>query len=353
MEMDIKGLRFIDVRSNPNVIASPEKIPILKDRGFIELYGKLFANIRFECILEFGIAKGGSAILHTVLFEPKKYVGIDIKQPEEDIIKTIQALNLNNIIKLYFNTSQNDEKKIRDIIQTEFPDGIDLIIDDASHLFDLTLKSFEISFPYLKPNGYYIIEDWGWAHWRNFKGYKGLPALSQIAFLLIMMHASFPELIAQVKFVHPALIIVLKGSMKVIPEFFKIRTFININDFSSMTYLNYTFYKDFLVDRVVFLDGHVDVVDSEKIAGWILDTSGGPCRFGIRVNGKIAYEGITNVERKDIKQIYGITHNAGFHVPLQEINIPNDYEEISVEVFHIPSGVIVPGNYQKVKVKKP
>jgi hypothetical protein len=28
-------------------------------------------------------------------------------------------------------------------------------------------------------------------------------------------------------------------------------------------------------------------------------------------------------------------------------------EEISVEVFHIPSGVIVPGNYQKVKIKKP
>jgi len=161
MEMDIKGLKFIDVRSNPNVIASPEKIPILKDRGFIELYEKLFANSRFECILEFGIAKGGSAILHTVLFEPKKYVGIDINQPEEDILKTIHSLSLDNIIKLYFNTSQNDEKKIRDIIQTEFPDGIDLIIDDASHLFDLTLKSFEISFPYLKPDGYYIIEDWG------------------------------------------------------------------------------------------------------------------------------------------------------------------------------------------------
>jgi hypothetical protein len=280
-------------------------------------------------------------------------VGIDIKQPEEDILKTIQALNLDNIIKLYFNISQNDEKKIRDIIQTEFPDGIDLIIDDASHLFDLTLKSFEISFPYLKPNGYYTIEDWGWAHWRNFKNYKGLPALSQIAFLLIMMNASFPELIAQVKFVHPALMIVQKGSMKVIPEFFKIKNFININDFSAMTYLNCTFYKDFLVDRVVFLGGHVDVVDSEKIAGWILDTSGGPCRFGIRVNGKIVYEGITNVERKDIKKIYGITHNAGCHVPLQEINIPNDLEEISVEVFHIPSGVIVPGNYQKVKIKKP
>jgi hypothetical protein len=31
MEMVIKGLRFIDVRSNPMLIASPEKIPILKD----------------------------------------------------------------------------------------------------------------------------------------------------------------------------------------------------------------------------------------------------------------------------------------------------------------------------------
>ncbi|WP_448583925.1 CmcI family methyltransferase [Thermocrinis sp.] len=306
-EFKIKDITFWDARNIyfNEIKTTPDKVPILKDREFIKLYEKLSEQIAPKNILEFGIAKGGSAILHSILFNPAKYVAFDIRNSEEDILETISKLGLQNTIKLYFNISQDDREKIKNIIQEEFPSGIDLIIDDASHLFDLTLKSFEISFPYLNPYGYYIIEDWGWAHWRNFKGYKGLPALSQIAFLLIIM-----------------------------------------------TFLNYTFYKDFIFGRVFFLGGHVDVVDSEKIAGWILDSSMGPSKFGIRINGKIVYEGITNVERKDIKEIYGITHKAGFHVSLQEINIEKDLEEISIEVFHIPSGAVVPGNYQKLEVKK-
>ena len=349
-EFVIKGVTFYDARNIPfqDIKATPEKVPILKDRGFLELYRRLFEGKKIKNILEFGIAKGGSVVYHTLVFEPDKYVGIDIIDPQNDVLETISKLGLQEKVKLYFNTSQDDENKIRKIIEEEFPSGIDLIIDDASHLFDLTLKSFEISFPYLNEWGYYVIEDWGWAHWRLFKGYSGLPALSQLGFLLIIMHASYPELLTNIRFEHPALILVQKGHMKVIPELFNIKNFININDFRQMTYLNYMFYNDFVKNRVLFMGGNVDVVDEEKIAGWILDSSWGPPRFGVRVNGKIVYEGVANVEREDIKKIYGVSYKTGFYVKFKNLNVPEDFEELNIEVFHLPSGVIVPGNYKAI-----
>ena len=41
---------------------------------------------------------------------------------------------------------------------------LDLVVDDASHLLDLTRTSFNILFPRLRPGGVYMIEDWAWAH---------------------------------------------------------------------------------------------------------------------------------------------------------------------------------------------
>jgi hypothetical protein len=41
---------------------------------------------------------------------------------------------------------------------------VDLVIDDASHLYDESRASFETLFPLLHPGGLYIIEDWRWQH---------------------------------------------------------------------------------------------------------------------------------------------------------------------------------------------
>ena len=37
---------------------------------------------------------------------------------------------------------------------------LDLVIDDASHLYGPTMASFEVLFPRLRPGGLYVIEDW-------------------------------------------------------------------------------------------------------------------------------------------------------------------------------------------------
>jgi hypothetical protein len=38
------------------------------------------------------------------------------------------------------------------------------VIDDASHIYEPTRASFETLFPYLRPGGLYIIEDWQWSY---------------------------------------------------------------------------------------------------------------------------------------------------------------------------------------------
>ena len=43
------------------------------------------------------------------------------------------------------------------------------MIDDASHLYGPTKNSFECLFPLLRRGGLYIIEDWAWEHWDEFK----------------------------------------------------------------------------------------------------------------------------------------------------------------------------------------
>jgi hypothetical protein len=47
----------------------------------------------------------------------------------------------------------------------EFSAPLDLVIDDASHIYGPTKASFQALFPLLRPGGLYLIEDWAWAHW--------------------------------------------------------------------------------------------------------------------------------------------------------------------------------------------
>ena len=66
-----------------------------------------------------------------------------------------------------------------------------MIIDDASHHYDLTKQSFQIAFPYLKDGGYYIIEDWSWAHWpenqSDTHGWSAQPALTNLIIELVVL----------------------------------------------------------------------------------------------------------------------------------------------------------------------
>jgi hypothetical protein len=55
------------------------------------------------------------------------------------------------------------------------PEGFDIIIDDASHLGELTKTAFWHLFDnHLKPHGLYVIEDWGTGYWSDWPDGKRL-----------------------------------------------------------------------------------------------------------------------------------------------------------------------------------
>lgn len=53
--------------------------------------------------------------------------------------------------------SQTDSTALRNI--SDGAGGFDVIIDDASHVSSLTIRSFVILWPHLKPGGLYVVED--------------------------------------------------------------------------------------------------------------------------------------------------------------------------------------------------
>lgn len=145
-----------------------------KIKSLIDQYAKFWAtreDVSPRNIFEIGLWDGGSLVFWFECFHPEKHVGIDILQREDGPYFTqyLASKGINEQIVTYWNTSQTDSEQLRKIIKVEFGGSLDLVIDDASHMYAATKTSFEILFPLLRPGGLYIIEDWAWAHWKEFQ----------------------------------------------------------------------------------------------------------------------------------------------------------------------------------------
>ena len=142
------------------------------------------------------------------------------------IDEIIFAHNLGEKLKLHFGTSQADPTAVRQIMDSDFGgEKLDLVIDDASHHYDLSRKSFEIIFPRLREGGLYIIEDWQWAHmddprYQNGEVFGGQPALTNFIFELLIAYGSHPDLFWNIV-VRDWFVALQKGS-KQLPDDFKL-----------------------------------------------------------------------------------------------------------------------------------
>jgi len=108
-------------------------------------------------LLELGICKGDSLLLWRDYFPRGKIVGIDKSLPKD--------FNPTERIHIY-EGSQADPAFLSRVANEIAPDGFDIIIDDASHIGELTKVAFWHLFDnHLKSNGLYAIEDWGTGYW--------------------------------------------------------------------------------------------------------------------------------------------------------------------------------------------
>src|SRR5260370_10154413 len=131
-------------------------------------------------LLEIGIYKCGSLPLGRHYFPLGIIIGIDLKRPERfEPGERIQV----------FEGSQSDERFLSEVAKKTAPDGFDIIIDDASHIGELTKRTFWHLFDHhLKPGGLYAIEDWGTGYCDDFPDGRRLnlknPLMSRVRSLL-------------------------------------------------------------------------------------------------------------------------------------------------------------------------
>ncbi|WP_162924575.1 class I SAM-dependent methyltransferase [Rubrobacter indicoceani] len=133
---------------------------LVKPRSFVDFYRGL-QNKEPKNILEVGMFEGGSLVLFDKLFSPEKLVGLDIRREPIEPLENYRRDRPH--IKTFYGLSQNDPE-LRKTLGEEFPEGIDLVVDDASHHYEMSRATFHSCFPLVNPGGLYVIEDWSWSH---------------------------------------------------------------------------------------------------------------------------------------------------------------------------------------------
>ena len=132
------------------------------DNNYLEKYDPMLEPWIGEKIamLELGIYKGGSLHLWNDYFPSSKIVGVDLNLPE----------NFKTAANIYmYQGNQGDTEFLSKVANETAPGGYDIIIDDASHIGNLTKISFWHLFDkHLKPGGLYVIEDWGTGYWDDW-----------------------------------------------------------------------------------------------------------------------------------------------------------------------------------------
>jgi len=209
-----------------SVPSTTERFVLLKAKGQIDFLAR-HAPTNVKNIVDIGIYRGGSVVLYQELFSPKRIVGLDLTSTREDALdRYVAQRSLGEAIRLYYETDQADRELLSTIMSENFGDEpLDLVVDDASHLYEPTKASFNLLFPRLRPGGVYVIEDWGWAHWddayyQSATNYYAdeQTALSKLILELVMVSASRPTMISEVH-LRPAIAHFVRGDAAISPGF--------------------------------------------------------------------------------------------------------------------------------------
>ncbi len=232
-------LAVFDDRSQ-NLQSTPEQFILMKSRSMVDWYEMTFAGAnRPSRVLEIGIFKGGSVVLFSELWQPQRLVAVDIAaDPIPALDEYISRYGLSDHVSALYGVDQADTEAMRTILSEEFGGvPIDLVVDDGCHFYDETKAAFEAVFPFLRPGGVYVIEDWGWAHWpgewqENGGPWPDKPALTMLALELAMLCALRFDLIESVD-ITAGLIVVRKGPAETIDHPFSSPTAISLRAASS------------------------------------------------------------------------------------------------------------------------
>lgn len=151
-----------------------------KYRGGIKLPNGTTRPLKF---LEIGVSHGGSLQLWRKYFGPDAIIfGVDI----EPRCAAVDDANL--CVRI---GSQDDPEFLRRVVDEM--GGVDVILDDGSHIAKHQRASFDILFPWLSEGGLYVVEDVQTAYWRPWQGgYRRSGTFIEVAKSIVDdMHARY------------------------------------------------------------------------------------------------------------------------------------------------------------------
>lgn len=121
--------------------------------SYMDIYEKYISSMREINdlhVLEIGVLKGSSLRTWKDYFPNAKIFGLDV----DPACMACQEDRIDITIG-----SQEDESILKSLI--EKAKYFDIIIDDGSHINRMIMNSYKFLWNYLRPNGWYIIEDMG------------------------------------------------------------------------------------------------------------------------------------------------------------------------------------------------
>ncbi len=136
--------------------------PVTKPLRYYEIYEQALLEERLspKSILEIGVYQGESTKLLARRFPSAHIVAVDLRP------RNIDFSNYENVH--YLQCDQTDRTQLESMCKEHFPSGVDLVIDDASHIGYFSKLTFDYVFPFVNSGGLYIVEDWGTGYWETW-----------------------------------------------------------------------------------------------------------------------------------------------------------------------------------------
>jgi predicted O-methyltransferase YrrM len=196
----------IDQEQYQHEDSTPSRFVLVKTPAMVSRLATLVAAIEPHRIVELGIFKGGGTALLASLARPQKLTAIELdSEPVVALEEFITSMGLSDVVSTHYGVDQSDLPTLGSHLRDDHNGApLDLIVDDASHLYPETRASFELLFPHLRPGGAYVIEDWNWAHdgdplWQSQGGwFSDRPSLTNLIVELVMIKGSSDNLISSI-----------------------------------------------------------------------------------------------------------------------------------------------------------
>ena len=142
---------------------------------FLHFYERFFDPLRNQpvTLLEVGVYQGGSIRTWEEYFASGRIVGIDIDPATRRFASSRITIEM------------ADQSNIQDLVGIGVRFGpFDVVIDDGSHLWDHQILTLQYMYPFLRPGGYYVLEDIDTSYGPIYtERYKGLSEISAAQYL--------------------------------------------------------------------------------------------------------------------------------------------------------------------------